>query len=371
MEGKFSINSTKDGNYFFNLKRGNGETVITSESYRTKQSALDSIEAVRRNSKNIERFQRKVTEKGQFFFILTAENHEVIGISSSYTSKQKMEDDIAFVRELGATQKIEKIQSDKKTPKILIVAALKEELEYLINLKIVEEGQKYHKSGLGYYEGFNNEFGITTIAVYSIETGLVDTAITTSKAINIWNPLIVAMIGICAGKENTVNLGDAIIAKKCFLYQIGAFSDGNISSEIRSVELNQLISRYFMEINDQDLEVIKEDYSGKGKTPDNKLRCFLGPMASADLLVRDDSMMLKAIDLDRTTIALDMESYAFMRACHQHNIMFYFVTKGVTDHGNKLKNDDFREYSKYVSTSIYKKIVEIILKNNMELLKPQ
>ncbi|NND50607.1 MAG: YegP family protein, partial [Rhizobiales bacterium] len=40
----------KDGQFYFNLKAGNGEVIATSEAYRQKASALKGIESVRRNA---------------------------------------------------------------------------------------------------------------------------------------------------------------------------------------------------------------------------------------------------------------------------------------------------------------------------------
>jgi len=39
MAGYFKLDTAKDGQFFFNLKAGNHETVLTSELYKQKQSA--------------------------------------------------------------------------------------------------------------------------------------------------------------------------------------------------------------------------------------------------------------------------------------------------------------------------------------------
>ena len=50
MAGKFEIKKRKDGQFYFNLKAGNGEIIATSEAYKQKASALKGIESVRRNA---------------------------------------------------------------------------------------------------------------------------------------------------------------------------------------------------------------------------------------------------------------------------------------------------------------------------------
>jgi uncharacterized protein YegP (UPF0339 family) len=48
--GKFEIIKDKRGEYRFHLKAGNGEIVASSEGYKTKASALNGIESVKKNA---------------------------------------------------------------------------------------------------------------------------------------------------------------------------------------------------------------------------------------------------------------------------------------------------------------------------------
>ena len=50
MAAKFELKKTSDGQFRFNLKAGNGETIATSESYTTKAAALNGIESVKTNA---------------------------------------------------------------------------------------------------------------------------------------------------------------------------------------------------------------------------------------------------------------------------------------------------------------------------------
>ena len=101
MAGTYVIKKSADGKFFFNLKAGNHETVLTSETYNQKSSALDGIESVKKNSPLDDRYERKVSNHGQHFFVLKAANHEVIGKSEEYSSENAMEDGIAVVKKLG------------------------------------------------------------------------------------------------------------------------------------------------------------------------------------------------------------------------------------------------------------------------------
>jgi uncharacterized protein YegP (UPF0339 family) len=50
MAGKFEVYKDKAGRYRFRLKAGNGEAIATSESYKTKASAMHGIESVKKNA---------------------------------------------------------------------------------------------------------------------------------------------------------------------------------------------------------------------------------------------------------------------------------------------------------------------------------
>ncbi|MDU3301416.1 MAG: YegP family protein, partial [Enterobacter ludwigii] len=60
MSGWFELNKSSDGQFRFVLKAGNGETILTSELYTTKNSAENGIASVRTNSPSDERYEKKV-----------------------------------------------------------------------------------------------------------------------------------------------------------------------------------------------------------------------------------------------------------------------------------------------------------------------
>jgi uncharacterized protein len=98
MSAKFVIKKAKDGEFYFNLKAGNGETILTSEMYKAKASAKNGIESVKKNAPNDARYERKTDKKGHPRFNLKAANHEVIGSSESYNSESARENGIESVK---------------------------------------------------------------------------------------------------------------------------------------------------------------------------------------------------------------------------------------------------------------------------------
>ena len=98
MAGKFHLKKSSDGQFRFVLKAGNGETILTSELYTVKPSALNGIESVRKNSPLDERYEKKTDKAGHPRFNLKAANHEIIGSSESYSSDAARDAGIASVK---------------------------------------------------------------------------------------------------------------------------------------------------------------------------------------------------------------------------------------------------------------------------------
>jgi uncharacterized protein len=48
MSGKFDLKKSSDDQFYFNLKAGNGQVILTSEMYKAKTSALGGIESVKK-----------------------------------------------------------------------------------------------------------------------------------------------------------------------------------------------------------------------------------------------------------------------------------------------------------------------------------
>jgi len=97
MAAKFELKSGKSGKISFNLKAANGQTVLTSETYDDKKSALKGIESVRKNSANAKRFETKTAKDDSLYFVLTATNGQVIGKSQMYKDAAGVKRGIASV----------------------------------------------------------------------------------------------------------------------------------------------------------------------------------------------------------------------------------------------------------------------------------
>lgn len=105
MAGKFEITKSADG-YRFNLKSGNGEIVLSSESYASESGARNGAESVKNNSMQDSLYERKTDANGANYFVLKAGNGEIIGRSETYSSEQAMEKGVQAVKMNAADAQI-------------------------------------------------------------------------------------------------------------------------------------------------------------------------------------------------------------------------------------------------------------------------
>lgn len=106
MAGKFEIKEGNSGKFRFNLKASNGQTILTSETYETKQGAEKGVESVRKNASDDNRYERKTAKNDEAFFVLKAGNGEPLGRSETYSSVSAMENGIESVKRNAADAEI-------------------------------------------------------------------------------------------------------------------------------------------------------------------------------------------------------------------------------------------------------------------------
>ena len=95
--GKFEIfKSDKNDKYYFRLKAGNGEIILSSQGYTQKQGANQGIASVKENAPKSERYETRDNEDS-YSFNLKAGNGEIIGRSQSYKSRSGRDNGIESI----------------------------------------------------------------------------------------------------------------------------------------------------------------------------------------------------------------------------------------------------------------------------------
>lgn len=98
MAGKFELKTAKNGEFHFNLLAGNGQIILQSEMYKTRASAENGIESIKKNAADDARYERLTSASGKPYFVLKAANHQVIGQSQLYESEASRDNGIESVK---------------------------------------------------------------------------------------------------------------------------------------------------------------------------------------------------------------------------------------------------------------------------------
>lgn len=105
--GKFVVKKSVKGDFYFNLKAGNGETILSSEMYTSRAACDNGIDSVKKNALEDKRYERKISSNGKFFFNLKASNGQVIGNSELYESEKSRDNGIESVKKNAPEAKVE------------------------------------------------------------------------------------------------------------------------------------------------------------------------------------------------------------------------------------------------------------------------
>jgi uncharacterized protein YegP (UPF0339 family) len=101
--GKFVITKRSNGEFQFNLKASNGQTILSSEGYSSKSGCTNGIESVKKNAPDDNRYDRKTSSNGKPYFNLTASNGQIIGSSEMYESTSSRDNGIESVKSNAPT----------------------------------------------------------------------------------------------------------------------------------------------------------------------------------------------------------------------------------------------------------------------------
>ncbi|HTJ78015.1 MAG TPA: YegP family protein [Rariglobus sp.] len=102
----YQISPTTNAKFMFNLKAENNQVILTSQVYEQKQSAFEGIASVQANGSDARNFEHKMSTANEPYFVLKAQNGEIIGKSQMYSSQAAAEVGIASVQTNSASDDI-------------------------------------------------------------------------------------------------------------------------------------------------------------------------------------------------------------------------------------------------------------------------
>lgn len=131
--GKYEVYQTSDG-FVYDLKASNGQILVSSEVYASKESVLSAIEAVK---KNVEVGEIKVFDdkNGKHQFKLTAKNHRVLVVSANYDDSSSAQRAAESFKKFAVTADIVEIDASE--------ADSKEDTPITVDKKTQKTGGKF------------------------------------------------------------------------------------------------------------------------------------------------------------------------------------------------------------------------------------
>lgn len=104
---RFQIIRGKNEKYYFRLRMADGAIILHSDGFKVRDGAEKGIELVRLSVYYDERFKRKISRDGRYFFeIMSMENH-ILGTSRRFNTIQDCDRAIGLVKDLAPEATIE------------------------------------------------------------------------------------------------------------------------------------------------------------------------------------------------------------------------------------------------------------------------
>jgi CheY-like chemotaxis protein len=138
----------------------------------------------------------------------------------------------AFIKKVNSTR-------PKKCYDFLLFCALEKEAKAYTEIGC-DLGTTYETNGLLVQE-IKLKSG-NGLIVRAPRMGLVNSAIVTTRAIELFNPKLVAMSGICAGIQGKVNIYDVVIPEICHQHDTGKWTDKGFIPELYQVTIDSSLA---------------------------------------------------------------------------------------------------------------------------------
>lgn len=248
-----------------------------------------------------------------------------------------------------------------------IITIIPTEIESLFEImNISEQNLVKINSPFMYYKSkiFSEECGREISLVASFvngDAGNVEASICTTHFLQNWHPKLMCMVGISAGIEGKVKIGDVVIPSKIIdrtkkVYKAGRYIPRTENyNRTRVIEQMQKMHKitsedFFIECNKYMLaDINKAGLIAKAIAIDEsiyskELRLVDGSIASEDTLIRDSEFFAPIIEnVDEKCRGAEMEAVGFVKACRTEKEDFpWIIFRGISDMGDVKKSDDFQ-----------------------------
>lgn len=249
---------------------------------------------------------------------------------------------------------------------VVIIFALKIERTKAfeaLNVSLDEQRTTYYDLQKKY--GFTfQKFKIQDVQVAAVtqtSMGMAMASSLTTRAILAFNPKLVVMTGICAGRKGKINIGDILIADQVYDYTAGKVTKDGKVVRPRTISCDDKIKQIIIspEIDEQNINQLIRSRWITTSIPVSQTVIHIKAMGTGTSVIDDKTTFEAAIKNQDDLYGIDMEAYGVALASDVLHIP-WLVIKGVQDYGDGEKNiteSNIREYAAFVSAVLLEKII--------------
>ncbi len=204
---------------------------------------------------------------------------------------------------------------------------------------------------LTYYYGHVNIPGsdeqYTVVVIGLLDMGNDEAAIATTKLLQRWHPENAMMVGIAGGVRDKVELGDVVVSKFAYYYEIAKLTpDGEQRRPDQFASDRLLYGRaYAYEASEWKGE-INVGRPGTVLIEKSLPNVHFGPIGSGEKIIADSEMLPKLLQGCPKLLAVAMEGAGVARAATSHtNPPRFLEIRGICDFADPEKNDDWHSYA--------------------------
>ncbi|MEH6501032.1 MAG: nucleoside phosphorylase [Pseudoalteromonas distincta] len=215
-----------------------------------------------------------------------------------------------------------------------------------------------------------NISGAQGVVITLPRMGLVNCAITSSRAIDLFQPKIICMSGICAGFKSRTSIYDVIISQICHQHDFGKWGENGFEPEPYSVQLlhdTELIIKQiiaddlFTENLGSGVNLSRSEFPPEAETLNFKVLC--GPTSSGSAVIANESMSGIITDQHRKATAFEMEAFALYESARlAAGKVDYFSAKSVVDNGDNHKGDNYHRVACILAARTTHEIISKLIK---------
>ena len=184
-----------------------------------------------------------------------------------------------------------------------------------------------------------------------------------NSVLSYYSPKVAILCGIAAGNSEKVKIYSAIIGNHVAYYELQKLrTNGELEYRIRphsfpsvsTKDISYLVMRnkewkegFAKEL--EKIEIEKNDFIRKDWIDEHWLNSVVlkeGVIASGEKLIADGqtlTSLAKIINIDKATLAGEMEAAGFCEACHSAGVQEYLVFRGISDYGGVEKSDEIND----------------------------